>query len=101
MKNITTTLIENFFSDINLLPIKSHVIKIDLCDHFVIELQLNVTSSSRFIMKQNFSTQNKLKFSPKLFSANWDLILAINNTDAAFNYSLKKLKKIIINHFPT
>ena len=81
---------DNFYFDMNLLPIKSHVIKIDLCDHFVIELQLNVTSSSRSIMKRNFSTQNKLKCSTKLCTANWELLFTIHNTDATFIYFFKK-----------
>ena len=94
MTDTTATLIDNFCCGINLLQTQSHVIKIDLSDHFVKEIQLNVTSSSRFITRRNFSTKDKHKFSKKLCTANWDPQFAINNTDAAFNYFLKKLKRI-------
>ncbi len=58
----SATLIYNFYRDIKLLPTHSHVIKIDLCDHFIIELQLNLTFSFRFLTKRNFSTQNTQNF---------------------------------------
>ena len=100
MTDIIATLIDNFCCDINLLSIQTHVIEIDLSDHFVIELQLNVTSSSHFIMKRSFSTQNIQKFSVKLCTANRDSLVTINNTDAAFIYFLKKFKRIYNESFP-
>ena len=71
--DITLTLTDNFYCDLNVLPIQSHVIKIDLSYHFVIELQLNVTFSSRYIKKRNFLTHNKLKF-----STNYALLIGIH-----------------------
>jgi hypothetical protein len=42
----SSTLIDNFLCDFSLLPILSNVIKVDLSDHFMIALKINISSSN-------------------------------------------------------
>ena len=65
----TSTLIDDFLCDISLLSLCSSVIKTDISDHYLIELSLNLPSSSNTVTKRNFSAKNKLTFSQKLLNA--------------------------------
>ena len=53
----TSTLIDNFSCVISLLPLCSRVIKTDISDHYLIELSLNLPSSSNTAIKRNFSVK--------------------------------------------
>jgi hypothetical protein len=50
--------------------------------------------------KRNFSIINKNKFSDKLRAADWTHLFSINDTDRAFNYFIRKLKRIYNTCFP-
>jgi hypothetical protein len=92
----TATLLDNFLCDINLLPFQAGVIKTDFSDHYAIEFSLNsiLNTSNISLTKRNFCSKNKIKFSTKLLVADWSHLYTILDTNAAFNYFIKKLKKI-------
>jgi hypothetical protein len=90
----SSTLIDNFLCDFSLLPILFYV------DHFMIALKINICSSNGKFVKRNFSLINKSTFTTKLYAANWELLYTIDDTDKAFNYFLRKLKRIYNKSFP-
>lgn len=96
----SSTLIDNFFCDINLLPVQSSVIKTDLSDHYTIVLELKVAPDITPTIKRNFSLRNKAAFAVKLSQANWDPLYLLNDTNLAFNYFIKKFKRIYNKSFP-
>ncbi len=96
----STSLIDNFLCDFSLLPIESNVIKIDLSDHYMIQLKIDVSASTGEFIKRDSALKNKLIFTNKLCAANWEHLYTIADTDKAFNYFLKKLKRIYNKSFP-
>ncbi len=98
--NTTSTLIDNFLCDINLLPLCSSVIKTDISDHFIIEFKLAVSAQANLCTKRSFTLKNRANFTNKLSNANWELLYTINDADIAFTYFLKKLKRIYNKAFP-
>ena len=95
----TSTVIDNFLRDTSLLPLCSSNIT-DCTDHYLIELSLNVHSSSNTVTKCNFSAKNKLTFSQILLDADWAHLYSLLDADLAFNFFIKKIK-IIYNNFFT
>ncbi len=96
----SSTLIDNFLCDISLLPVSSYVLKLNLSDHFLIAVAVKRPRLSPNFVTRNFSAQNKVKFSNKLAAADWTPILNTTNVDVAFNYFIKKLKRIYNKCFP-
>lgn len=97
----SATLLDNFLCDISCLPVCSTVIKTDISDHYLIELSLNSTINNDIsITKRNFSNNNKTKFSYKLRVADWSPLYALNDVNKAFNYFIRKLKRIYNKCFP-
>ncbi len=95
----SSSIIDNFLCDISLLPLRSSVIKTDISDHYLIEMSLSVTTSDNSI-RRNLSPLNMSKFSTKLRNADWSRLYSIEDVDVAFNYFLKKLKRIYSKCFP-
>ena len=95
----SSTLINNFLCDVSLLPVHSSVIKTDLSDHNLIELSLTTASDIKTITKRSFTNKNKIKFTNRLKSAKWDPLYLITDASHAFNYFIKKIKRIIASHF--
>ena len=52
------------------------------------------------IAKRNYILRNKLNFRNKLRLNNWTYLYSLNETNKAFNYFIKKLKRIYNNCFP-
>ncbi len=98
----SATLLDNFLCDISCLPIRSAVIKTDISDHYLIECSLNSTINNNNIptTKRNFSNNNKTKFAYKLRVADWTSLYALSDVNQAFNYFLRKLKRIYNRCFP-
>jgi hypothetical protein len=96
----SSTLIDNFLCDNSLLPVSSYVLKLNLSDHFLIAVAVKRPRSSPNFVTRNFSAQNKVKFSNKLSAADWTPIFNTTNVDVAFNYFIKKLKRIYNKCFP-
>ena len=83
-----------------MLSVHSSVIRADLSDHFMIQLKLNIDTPAYTMNKRIFSLANRVKFSIKLRSANSNPLYDILNTDKAFNYFLKKIKRMHYKSFP-
>jgi hypothetical protein len=96
----SSTLIDNFLCDFSLLPVNSSVIKTDLSDHFMIELPLKDKIIPNIETKRNYCLKNKLNFHNKLQNTNWSHLYSINDTNKAFNYFIKKFKRIYNISFP-
>ncbi len=61
-------------------------------------LPTNITNAP--VKVRNFSAINKLEFSRKLITANWDHLFDLQEVDKAFGYFIKKLKRIYNKSFP-
>jgi hypothetical protein len=96
----SSTLIDNFFCDFTLLPTTSFVVKLDLSDHFLIAVSIDPLCIPKLIFKRSFSNRNKIRFSNKLAASDWTPLFLSNNVDVAFNYFLKKFKRIYNQCFP-
>ncbi len=98
----SSSLIDNFLCDISLLPVCSSVIKTDVSDHYAIEINLKsrALSSTNPKSKRLFTAIAKLKFTNKLLAADWSQLYSINDTNKAFNFFLRKLKRIYNKCFP-
>ena len=96
----TSTLIDNFLCDISLLSLCSSVIKTDISDYYLIELSLNLPSSSNTVTKRPFFANNKLTFVQKLLDADWAHLYSLLDADLAFNFIIKKIKRIYNKCFP-
>ena len=70
VSNSSATFLDNFFCDIALLPVHYSVIRTNLSDHFMIQLKLNINTTTYTINKRIFSFANRKKFSIKLRSVN-------------------------------
>jgi hypothetical protein len=52
------------------------------------------------VKKRDFSVNNKLFFSQSIMRADWNHLYSFTNVDKAFNYFIKKLKRIYNKSFP-
>ena len=66
----------------------------------MIQLKLEALNPSVKFFRRNFSYCNKQKFSSKLCTANWNSLYSITDTDTAFTYFIRKLKRIYNKSFP-
>ncbi len=96
----SSTIIDNFICDFSFLPLCSSVIKIDLSDHYLIEINLPVSIPTVYRFRRNLCIKNKAKFSSKLLGANWSQLYSLTDTNTAFNYFLRKFKRIYNKCFP-
>ena len=83
-----------------LLPLNTNVITTDISDHDIIALQLPKSYITCSVKKRNFCQQNKEKFTMKLINANWAHLYTFGDADQAFNYFIRKLKRICNKSFP-
>ena len=98
--DFSATLIDNFFCDFSLLPAKSCVIRTDVSDHYLISYLLKNNNNISELKTRNFSTKNKIIFSQKLLSSDWNHLYTIKDVDKVFSYFIKKLKRIYNKCFP-
>ena len=84
--DFSSTLIDNFHCDISLLPVSANVLETDIGDHYLIEINFNLTTKNNFASKLNNCVNTKLKFSYKLRTADRTPLNNINNVDLVFNY---------------
>ena len=96
----SSTLIDNFLCDVSLMPKHSSVIKTDLSDHYLIELSLTTATDIKTITKRSFTNKNKIKFTDRHSAAQWDPFYLITSANHAFNYFIKKIKRIYKKSFP-
>jgi hypothetical protein len=96
----SSTLIDNFFCDISLLPAQSNVIKSDISDHYTIALKPKASLVETPSFTRDFSLNNKLNFTNKILASDWNPLYLISDTNLAFNYFLKKFKRIYNKSFP-
>ena len=80
------------------MPVHSSVIKTDFSDHYFIELSLTTATDIKIITKRIFT--NKIKFTNRLSAAKWDPLYLITDANHAFNYFIKKIKRIYNKSFP-
>ena len=66
----------------------------------MIQMPLKNKISPTTITKLNYSLKNKLNFRKKLQHNDWTYLYSLNETNKAFNYFIKKLKRINSNCFP-
>ena len=92
----SATLLDNFLCDINLLPINSTVIKTNTSNYYMIEQPIIIKITPSNIIMRNLSEKNKNNFYNKIQNVNWT---PMNDTDAAFNYFIKKIKRIYNKYF--
>lgn len=95
-----TTLIDNFLFNFLLFLVKTYIIKTDICDHYMIALQIQCICSTPTVEKWLFSTTNKFRFTHSLMRADWNHLYSFKDVDKAFNYFIKKVNIFIINRFP-
>ena len=98
--NNTATFKDNFMCDIGLLPVRTCVVKIDISDHNLVSLLLPTNIIDAALKLRNFCVNNKLEFSRKFVSTNWNLLFEIQVVDKAFGYFIKKIKRIKNKCFP-
>jgi hypothetical protein len=98
--DVSATLLDNFLCDVNILPVCTSVIKTDISDHFLIELSLKTRIIAKTITKRDFCNKNQVNFTSKLCATNWDPLYLINDANLAFNYFIKKIKRIYNKSFP-
>ena len=96
----SSTLIDNFFCNFNLLPLNSAVIQTDISDHYTIAVQLNDNSRPSKRWARNYSNKCKNKFTADLQTADWSKLYSIQSVDEAFAYFINKLKRIYNKSFP-
>ena len=96
----SSTLIDNFLCDISLLPIHTNVLKTDISDHYLIELKIDTPIPNKNVSKHNYSNTNKIKFTNNICMTSWDTLYKFSDVDLAFNYFIKKFKRIYNKSFP-
>ena len=96
---ISATLIDNFMCDISMLPIQSSIIVHDISDHYPILLHLQIPENN-YAFRRNYSKHNKDLFSAKLMNADWTHLYTLTDTNAAFIYFIKKIKRKYHESFP-
>ena len=94
------TLIDNFLCDFSLLPLKSTVITTDISDHYAIALHVSNEIPTNTLYKRNFCSKHKEIFTTKLINTDWTHLYTLSDVDKAFNYFIKKLKRIYNKTFP-
>ena len=96
----SSTLIDNFLCDVSLLPIHTNVLKTDISDHYLIELKIVIPIPNKNVSKRNYSNKNTMKFTNNMCMTSWDTLYKFSDVDLAFNYFIKKFKRIYNKSFP-
>ena len=86
--------------DFSLLPLKSTVITTDISDHYAIALHVSNEIPTNTLYKRNFCSKHKEIFTTKLINTDWTHLYTLSDVDKAFNYFIKKLKRIYNKTFP-
>ena len=97
--NNTVTLIDNFMCDFSLLPVRTCVVKIDISDLYLIALLLPTNIIDAALTVRNFCANNKLEFSRKFVSTNWNHLYETQDVAKAFGYFINKIKNIYSKYF--
>ena len=98
--NNTATLINNFMCDFSFLPVRTYIVKIDVSDHYLIALLLPTNIIDAALKVRNFCANDKQEYFRKLVSTYWDHLYEIQDIDKAFDYFIKKIKRIYNKCFP-